>query len=98
MTDLERAKQRLREELESMPHTQYDLLGNAACSRIVRALIMAYVSEGATLSTCKDEVKTLMFDSGFSDKSFDNEIMPEIAVYYKAEELIDNGKSNYHKG
>ena len=97
MTDLERAKQNLREEFERMPHTQYDLLGNAACSRKIRALIMAYILESAMLSTCRDEVKSLMIDSGVSEKIFEKEIMPEISVYYKAKELIDTGYFNYHK-
>ncbi len=53
--------------------------------------------EGATLSTCRDEVKSLMINSGVSEKSFEKEIVPEISVYYKAKELIDNGYFNYHK-
>lgn len=97
MTDLERAKQSLQEGFERMPHTQYDLLGNAACSRKIRTLIMTYIMESATLSTCRDEVKSLMINSGVSEKSFEKEIVPEISVYYKAKELIDNGYFNYHK-
>ena len=91
MTDLERTKENLQEEFERMPHTQYDLLGNAACNRKIRALIMAYISDGATLSTCGDEIKSLMIESGVSVDNFEKEIMPEITVYYKAKELIDNG-------
>ena len=64
MTDLERAKQSLQEGFERMPHTRYDLLGNAACSRKIRTLIMTYIMESATLSTCRDEVKSLMINSG----------------------------------
>ena len=97
MTNLERAKQNLREEFERMPHTQYDLLGNAACSRKIRAVIMAYVSDGVMLSTCRDEVKSLMVDSGVSEENFEKEIMPEIVGYYKAKELIDYGYFNRHK-
>ena len=97
MTNLERAKESLREEFERMPHTRYDLLGNAACNRKIRAVIMAYVSEGVMVSTCKDEVKSLMADSGISEEDFEKEIMPEIVGYYKAKELIDNGYFNSQK-
>jgi len=97
MTDLERAKLSLREEFERMPHTRYDLFGNAACSRKIRELIMAYILESATLCICRDEVKSLMIESGVSEKIFEKEIIPEISVYYKAKELIDNGYFNYHK-
>ncbi len=97
MTELERKKKDLQEEFERMPHTQYDLLGNAACKRKIEALIMSYISNDATLSTCKDEVKSLMIESGVSPENFEKEIMPEIAVYYKAKELINNGIFRDHK-
>lgn len=96
MTDLERAKQILREEFERMPHTKKDLLGNAACGRKIREFIMAYISNGATLSTCGDEARSLMIDSGVSEESIEKEIMPEIAAYYRAKELADNGYFNNH--
>ena len=98
MTDIERARQSLRNEFELMPHTQYDLLGNAACSRKIRLLITAYILDGIAQNTCRDEIKSLMIDSGVSDDSFEKEIMPEIAAYYKAKELIDKGYCNYLRG
>ena len=58
---------------------------------------MAYILESATLCICRDEVKSLMIESGVSEKIFEKEIIPEISVYYKAKELIDNGYFNYHK-
>ena len=97
MTDLERAKQSLQEEFERMPHTQCDLLGNAACNRKIRTLIMTYILDDAALSTCEDELKSLMIDSRIAEKSFEKEILPEIIVHYKAKELIDNGYFNYPK-
>lgn len=58
---------------------------------------MEYISDGATLSICRDEVKSLMIDSGVSEKRFEIEIMPEITAYYRAKELVDNGYFNNHK-
>lgn len=94
MTELERAKLTLIDEFEMMPHTRKDLLGNAACARKIKDLIMSFVKENAEESTCKDEMKSLMIESGVSEENFEKEIIPEINVYYKAKELIDKGYYN----
>ena len=98
MIDLEEAKQNLRDELENMPHTRNDLLGNAACGRKIRALIVAQILDGATISICIDEMKSLMLEYGVIADKFNKEIIPEISVYYKAKELIDNGYCDDLKG
>lgn len=79
------------DEFERMPHTRYDLLGNAACGRKIKRLIIAYILERAESSTCKDEIKSLMIEFGVSEEMFEKEIMPEIDTFYKAKELIDQG-------
>ena len=43
MTDLERAEQTLRSELKDQPYTRHDLLGNAACARKIRNVIIAHI-------------------------------------------------------
>jgi hypothetical protein len=88
MTVLERTKKNIHEGYERRPHTQYNLLGNAACNRIIKALIMAYISNDATLSTCKNNEKSLMIESVFG-LSFEKEIMPEITTYFKTKEHIE---------
>ncbi len=81
MTELERAKQRLYEEFENMPHTRYDLLGNAACGRKIRNLITAYIVEQKQQSECVAEIKSLMIDSGVVEENFEKEIVPYIDAY-----------------
>lgn len=94
MADLERAKQNLCDEFERMPHTRRDLLGNAACDRKIRGLILAYILEGILQNTCEAETRTLMIDSGVLEENFKKEIIPLINAYYKAKELIDAGYCN----
>lgn len=98
MSDLERAKLSLRNDFEKMPYTRIDLLGNAACSRKIRSLIVAYILDGIELTTCNEETKSLMIESGVSDESFEKEIKPEIDAYYKAKDLIDKGYCNDLRG
>ena len=94
MIELEEAKQKLREELECMPHTRFDLLGNAACGRKIRNIIIAYIFKDISQSECTDEIKALMIESGVLEKNFEEEIKPYIDVNYKAKELIDKGYCN----
>ena len=94
MSDLEKAKQRLLEEFQLQPHTKSDLLGNAACGRKIRALIIQYILSAKVQSICYDEIKTLMIDSGVVEEQFEKEIAPNIDAYYKAKELIDAGYCN----
>ena len=91
MTELERAKQRLCEEFENMPHSRYDLLGNAACGRKIRAFIIANINEHIPQGDCTAEMRTLMIDSGVVEENFEKDIAPYIDTYFKAKELIDKG-------
>ena len=94
MTDLERAKLILIQELENMPHTRYDLLGNAACGRKIKNVIKAYILEHFEQSICMSELKSLMIESGVSEESFEKEIIPEIDIFYRAKALLDEGYFN----
>lgn len=74
-----------------MPHTRYDLLGNAACGRKIKELIMAYIKDGVAQDKCMTEIKSQMVDFGILENNFEKEIVPYIDAYYKAKELIDKG-------
>jgi len=91
MTNLENSKQNLLHEFESMPHTRRDLLGNAACYRKIRELIICYILNGENQRTCIDEMKCLMIDSKVLEEDFKKEILPLIDAFYKAKDLIDKG-------
>ena len=84
----------MREEFARQPHTRNELLGNAACGRKIRKLIISHILKGEIQSECVEAMKSLMIESGVSSKSIDDEIIPYIDTYYKAKELIDNGYCN----
>lgn len=91
MNDLERAEQTLRNEFIDQPHTKHDLLGNAACARKIRNLIVAYIKDNIEKSKCSVEIKSLMLDSGVAEEYYLKEIEPYIDSFYRAKELIDYG-------
>ena len=95
MTNLENSKQNLLHEFESMPHTRRDLLGNAACARKIRELIIANILNKVKQSTCVDELNDLMVvELGVLEEDFKKEILPLIDTFYKAKKLIDCGYCN----
>ena len=91
MNELEKAKRYLIDEFEKMPHTRRDLLGNAACGRKIKNLIIAFLKAKKPQSTCVTEMKSLMIDSGVKEESFEMELIPYIDSWYKAKDLLDNG-------
>ena len=91
MAELIQFEQRLREEFQNMPHTRTELLGNAACERKIRSVIIAHIIKGDLKGECIQSMKDLMIEEGVSKDSFKVEIDPYIDLYYKAKELIDNG-------
>lgn len=91
MNELEEAKQILREEFQRMPHSRHDLLGNAACGRKIRILIIAYILENVSQKICVEDIKRIMLEEGVIKEDFEKEIVSYIDTYYKAKELIDRG-------
>ena len=80
----EKTKQSTEEYIEKYGSTTYG--------------ITAYILNGIELTTCNEETKSLMIESGVSDESFEKEIKPEIDAYYKAKDLIDKGYCNDLRG
>jgi methyl coenzyme M reductase beta subunit len=91
MNELENAKQNLREEFQRMPHSRHDLLGNAACGRKIKNLIIAYILENVSQNTCVENIQRIMLEEGVIKEDFEKEIVSYIDAYYKAKELIDRG-------
>jgi hypothetical protein len=94
MNNLESARNSLINELETMSHTRRDLLGNAACARKTRELIIAYIRNNYGQNECLDELNSIMVGLGVLEKDFEKEVLPLIDTYYKAKELIDKGYCN----
>jgi len=95
MNNLESAKNNLINELKNMPYTRRDLLGNAACARKIRELIIANILNMVEQSTCVDELNDLMVvELGVLEEDFKKEILPLIDTFYKAKKLIDCGYCN----
>lgn len=91
MTGLEESKLILQREFVDSPYTRKNLLGNAACSRKIRNLIIQFILAKKDYVQCIDEIKALMLNSGIMEDDFIKEIVPFIDAYYKAKELIDAG-------
>ena len=94
MSDLEKARLILQRELVENPHTRKDLLGNAACGRKIRNLIIQFILAKKDQGQCLDELKVLMLNSGVMEDDFEKEIVPFVDTYFKAKELIDAGYCN----
>ena len=94
MTELEESKLILQREFADSPHTKKELLGNAACCRKIRNLIIQFILAKKDHGQCLDEIKALMLNFGVMEDDFVKEIIPFIDAFYKAKELIDRGYCN----
>lgn len=91
MKNIEDAKQILVNEFNDAPYTRNDLLGNAACNRKIKDLIICYILNRISQAECEKEIRTLMIDSKVLEEKIENDILPLIDMYYKAKELVDAG-------
>lgn len=94
MTRIEESELLLQGEFVDYPHTRKDLLGNAACCRKIRNLIIQLIVAKMDHNQCLGEIKALMLNSGVMEDDFEKEIVPFVDTYYKAKDLIDAGYCN----
>lgn len=94
MTDLDRVEQTLRNEFIDQHYTRHDLLGNAACARKIKDVIIAHILLKHLQRECVEAMKSLMMELFVAEDDFKDVIVPCIDVYYKAKELIDKGYCN----